>query len=168
LQALDMPAALAHQLLADAQQVAQLLGLRVRHKTALDQAVCQQIGQPSGIVHVGLAPRHIFDMRGVRQHQRKIAVAQDVPHRLPVDAGRLHRQLRAALVGEPFRQRQQFFRGRLEGPHRVLDGAVRHLPHAGHDRVLVHVEAGAIHDKGLPFALPLLCAARRGTPSEEV
>ena len=75
LQALDMAAALAHQLLAGAQQGAHFLGLAVRHETAPDQAVRQKIGEPGGIVHVGLAPRHVLDMRRVRQHQREIAVA---------------------------------------------------------------------------------------------
>ena len=69
LQALDMAAALPHQLLAGAQQVAHLLSLLIRHKAAADQAVRQQIGQPGGVVHVGLAPRHILDVRRVRQHQ---------------------------------------------------------------------------------------------------
>jgi len=69
LQALDMAAALPHQLLAGAQQVAHLLSLLIRHKAAADQAVRQQIGQPGGVVHVGLAPRHILDVRRVREHQ---------------------------------------------------------------------------------------------------
>jgi hypothetical protein len=67
LQALDVAAALAHQLLAGAQQAAHLLGLLVRHETAPDQAVREKVGQPAGVVHVGLASRHVFDMRGVGQ-----------------------------------------------------------------------------------------------------
>src|ERR1700720_3736433 len=50
----DMAAALAHQLLAGAQQIAHLLGLLVRYKTAPDQAVRQKVGQPGGVVHIGL------------------------------------------------------------------------------------------------------------------
>jgi hypothetical protein len=102
LQALDMAAALPHQLLAGAQQVAHLLGLLIRHKAAADQAMRQQIGQPGGVIHVGLAPRHVLDVCGVRQHQGEIAVAQDMPHRLPVDAGRLHRDVDTSLGREPF------------------------------------------------------------------
>jgi hypothetical protein len=56
LKTLDMPAALPHQLLARAQQVAHLLGLRVRHKSATDQAMGQKIGEPGGVVRIGLAP----------------------------------------------------------------------------------------------------------------
>jgi hypothetical protein len=41
----------------------------------------------------------------------------------------------AALGGEPFRQRQQFFRRRLEGPHLTLDRAGLRAPYALRDRV---------------------------------
>jgi hypothetical protein len=43
----------------------------------------------------GLAARHILHMRSVYQHQLKLPIIQDVPHWLPVDAGRLHRHMRA-------------------------------------------------------------------------
>jgi hypothetical protein len=48
---------LTNQLLARAQQVAHLLGLRIRHKARPNQTVRQQFGQPHGIVDVGLAAR---------------------------------------------------------------------------------------------------------------
>ncbi len=131
LQALDVTAALAHQLLAGAQQVAHLLGLLVRHEAAADQAVRQKIGQPSGVVHVGLASRHVFDMRRVRQHQGEIAVAQDMPHRLPINAGRLHRDMGAALAGKPVRQGEQLLGRGLEGAHRVRHRTVRPRPTPG-------------------------------------
>jgi hypothetical protein len=40
-------------------------------------------------------------MRGVRQHQLEIPIIQDVPHRLPVDAGRLHRHMGAIVCRQP-------------------------------------------------------------------
>ena len=46
LQPLHMARLLTHQLLAGAQQVAHLLGLRIRHEARPDQTVRQQIGQP--------------------------------------------------------------------------------------------------------------------------
>src|SRR5437899_8998535 len=57
--ALDMTAPFAHQLLAGAQQGAQFLGLAVRDEACPNQAVCQEFRQPDGVAHVGLAPRHI-------------------------------------------------------------------------------------------------------------
>jgi len=142
LQPLNMAAALAHQLFAGAQQIAHLPGQLIRHETAPDQAACQKIGQPSGLVHIGLAPWQVFDMRCVRQHQDKVTVAQDMPHRLPVDAGRLHRNVGASWVGEPLRQGEQIPCRRPEGAYLALDRTVHHVPHAGHDRILMNVKAG--------------------------
>jgi hypothetical protein len=36
----------------------------LRHKAGADQAVCQQIGKPDCIGDIGLASRHVLDMRG--------------------------------------------------------------------------------------------------------
>src|SRR5438874_8977732 len=106
-------------------------------------------------------------MRGVRQQQSEIAVAQNVPHRLPIDAGRLHRDMGAALGGEPLRQRQQFLGRGLEGADLTTYRAVRHVPLAGHDRVLVHVEPGAMWVENLHA--PLRSMRRwRGIPSTEL
>lgn len=46
----------------------------------------QKIGQPGRVIDAGLAARHILDVFRARQHKRKIAVAEDVPDRLPVDS----------------------------------------------------------------------------------
>ena len=74
-----MAAAFADKLLAGAQQGTQLLRLGIRHKAAADQPVGQQIGQPGGVVDIGLAPRDVFDVPGIGQHQTNLAVAQNVP-----------------------------------------------------------------------------------------
>ena len=80
------------------------LRLRIGHEAAADQPMRQQIGQPGSVVHVGLAARHVLDMCGVGQRQREIAIAQDVPDRLPIDPGRLHHDVRAAFRRQPLRQ----------------------------------------------------------------
>jgi hypothetical protein len=68
----------------------------------------------------------------------------------------------AALAGEPFRQRQQFLGGGLEGTYLAPYGAVGRVPHAGHDRVLVHVQAGAMRVEN--FHAPSCgCAAGLGS-----
>ena len=59
--------------------VAHLLGLFVRHEAASDQPMGHQIGQPGGVVDVGLAARHVLDMGRVRQHQLELAVTQNMP-----------------------------------------------------------------------------------------
>jgi hypothetical protein len=45
--------------------------------------VGQQIGDPSRITDIGLTTRNIFDVSGIRQNQLEIAVAENVPDRLP-------------------------------------------------------------------------------------
>ena len=107
LEPLDVAGPFAHDLLAGTQQTAHLLGLGVRHEAASDQSVGQKIGQPCRVVHVGLAARHVLHMRRVGQQQREIAIAEDVPDRLPVNSGRLHDDMGAALRGQPFRQFEQ-------------------------------------------------------------
>ena len=61
LDTLDTAAAFAHKLLTGAQEITHLLRLFVGHETASNQAVRHQVGQPTGIVDVGLAARHVLD-----------------------------------------------------------------------------------------------------------
>jgi hypothetical protein len=120
-----------------------ILGLRVRYEARPDQTVRQQFGQPHRIVDVGLAARHVLHMRGVRQHQHEIPIIQDVPHWLPVNAGRLHRDMRALVCRQPLRHAQKVRRGRLEGPYFGRDLAIAYKAQAGHHRVLVNVKTAA-------------------------
>ena len=139
LQPLDMAAGLPHQLLAGAQQGAHLLGLLIRHKAAADQAVRQQIGQPSRVVHIGLAPGHVLDMRRVGQHEFEVAF-EHVPHGLPVHPGGFHRHLLDAEGFEPVGQRQQPRGGGVEGANLLYRRALISNPYASDHRLLVHVQ----------------------------
>jgi|SRR6516164_6851877 len=67
-----------------------------------------------------------------------------MPYRLPVDAGRLHRDVSASLGRQPVRQRQQFRGGCLEGTHFAPDRTIDHVPYASHDRVLMNIKAGTM------------------------
>ena len=154
---------LANQLLTRAQQVAHLLRLCVRHEACPDQTVRQQFGQPHRIVDVGLAARHVLHMRGVCQHQRELAIIQDVPHRLPVDAGRLHRHMRATVCRQPLRQAQKVRRGRLEGTNFGRDLAIGYKAQAGHHRLFVNVETATSSMQQLHLIL-LGCVVGVGSP----
>ena len=68
LDALDVAGAFTHHLLACTQQVAHLLGRLVGHETGPDQSMGHQIGQPCGVVDVGLTARHVLDVRRVSQN----------------------------------------------------------------------------------------------------
>ena len=142
LDALDVRGALAHELLARARQRAQLLHRRRRHEAGADQAVGQQIGQPHRVVDVGLAPGHVLHVRGVGQHQLEVAF-EHMPHRLPVHAGGLHRDVLDAEGVEPVGQLQQARGGGGKGAHFLQRRAVAGDAHAGHDRLLVHVQSRA-------------------------
>jgi len=74
LDALHVTGLLAHQLLAGAQQRAQFLRRRFRHKARTDQAVRQQVGQPQRVGDVGLAAGHVLDVRSIGEDQRELAV----------------------------------------------------------------------------------------------
>ena len=89
-------------------------GFAHRAQSSPGSARAPAVSQPRGIVDVGLAARHILHVRSVCQHQLKFAIIQDVPHRLPIDAGRLHGHMRATVDRQPLRQAQKVRRGRLE------------------------------------------------------
>src|SRR5208282_6870092 len=76
------------------------------------------------------------------------AIAQDVPDRLPVNPGRLHRHMRAARRRQPAQQRLKAGCRCLEGPTLAMDRSRRHDPHTGNDHRLVDVQAGnpLMHD----------------------
>ena len=64
----------------------------------------EQIGDPGRIADVGLTTRNIFDVSGIRQNQLEIAVTQDVPDRLPVNAGCFHGHVGATELRQPCQQ----------------------------------------------------------------
>ena len=131
------------KLLARAQERAQLLRRGVRHEAGAHQAISQQIRQPGGIVHIGLAARHVLDVRGVGQQQLELTIGQDVPDRLPVHPRRLHHDVGAIMAGKPFRHLQQFAGDRLECPNFPPRPAVHQQAYAGHHHILMHVQTSA-------------------------
>ena len=167
LQAQRMAGPLAHQLLARSQQAAQFLRRLVRHEARPDQAMGFQIAQPVAVADVALAPRHVLHVRCIRQHQLALAVVQDVPHRLPVNPGRLHHHVIDAVAVQPIRQRQQLTRRRLEAPHLLLDTTALGQTNTAHYRVLVNVQARTTLMKDFHRCLPKLCR-RQGSPLREI
>jgi hypothetical protein len=141
LEAQRMAGPFAHQLLARPHKTAQLLRLAIRHEARPDQPVRLQIGQPLRVADIALAARHVLDVRRIGQHQLELAVAQDMPYRLPIDAGRLHHHVPHAMAIQPVRKRQQIPRHRLEGSNFAFDLDALHHTHAGHHRVLVNIQA---------------------------
>ena len=92
LNSVGLPAALLHQAPPVAGQFPQLPLGPVRDETGLQKAVAQQVGNPFGILHVGLAPRHGLHVAGVDHHHGELLL-QEIVDRFPVDPGALHRHL---------------------------------------------------------------------------
>ena len=131
---------LARQLAPRAGQVARVLDRLRRHETGADQPVGEKVGDPGRIVGVALAARHVANVRGVGENQAEV-VAQHVPDRLPIDAGRLHRHMRDLGLGQPRRQRQKALRRGREPRQLRSNLSAGHNPPAGHDLLLMHVQS---------------------------
>ena len=107
------------------------------HEAAAQQAVLEQLGQPGGVTHVGLAPGQDLDVAGVDQQQLEAPLLEDVPDRLPVLAGRLHHDLGDALGGQPLGECLELAGERAERPDLLAPtAAVIGDPHTGHRRVV--------------------------------
>src|SRR5271157_2048465 len=144
-----------HQLAAVAQQLAQLPQRPGRHKAPGDQAVPNQVGDPLGVLHIGLAPRHVADVPGVADDQFEMPL-QDGIDRAPVDARALHPDVRHSRRPQPVPQRFEVPRHGAKRPH--LLGRLRPRcadQKARHDRLLMHVQTTAplndrLHHRLLP------------------
>ena len=55
-----------------------------RTKARAEQPVLVQLLEPLGIVHVGLAPRHVFDMTGVHEQDLKSGLFENLENGNPV------------------------------------------------------------------------------------
>lgn len=166
LDALDVGAPIAHELLSGARERAQLLHGHRWHETRADQAVGKQVGQPHRVVDVGLAPGHVLDLCGVGPHQLKVAV-EHMPHGLPVHAGGLHGNVLGAQGFEPVGQLKQARCGGGKGTNFLLQWAVTGHSRTRHHGLLVHVQARTarindIHDR-LQCAATSACGPRHRT-----
>ena len=134
---------LALQLRARPRQIAQLPDRLRRHEARADQAVGQEIGQPAGIARIALAAGQIARLVGVDQHQRERGV-QDVPHRLPIDTGCLHHDMRDTTLFEPSCEREKIARRGREAALLVGDLAASHGARADRHEGGMHIKTGAL------------------------
>jgi hypothetical protein len=123
--------------------------------------VLEQLTEPLGVLHVGLAARHILDVLSVDQPELEVVLEQ-VVDRLPVDARGLHRHVRDTQTLEPISQRQQLAGHRLELGAQLCAIALRvgHV-HAGSHLALMDVERAAALDDALHLGPPLESTNRR-------
>jgi hypothetical protein len=142
------------QLAAVAQQLAHLPQRPGRHEALGDQPVPNQIGDPLGILHIGLAPRHVADVPGVADDQLEMPL-QDGIDRAPIDARALHPNVRHPRRLQPVPQCFEVSRHGAERPH-LLGRLNPRRPDqkARHDRLLMNVQTTAPLNDRLHHRLP--------------
>ena len=138
---LQEPVALGRLALHQLAAIAQQLALRRRRNEALgDQPMADQIGDPLGVLHIGLAPRHVADVAGIADDQFEMPFQHGID-RAPVNAGALHADLRHPKLLQPVPQRLQIARHRPEGPDLLPRPLARGVDQdAEDDRLLMHVQ----------------------------
>ena len=140
---LDLPGAVLGELVAVAGEIPEALRDGRRDEAPPQQPALQELGEPLGVLGVGLAA-----VLGVGEEQLDAGhLLQDVPHRPPVDPRGLHGHLGHPFGCQPVPQLvQSVGEGRELPPHRD-PLAVFRLAYAGHHGLLVHVQPGAaLHD----------------------
>ncbi len=81
-------------------------------------------------------------MGRIGQNQLELAIAQDVPHGLPIDPGSLHRHMRTSALRQPGQQSLKPRRGGIEGPAVARDLPASNNAHTGDGRLLMNIETG--------------------------
>ena len=112
-----------------------------------------------------LNQRHLLDVPRVDEHQLEV-VLEHRPHRLPVDAGRLHRDLLDAERLQPVAQRQQALNRRGELRDVLLELALVPDAHARRHARLVYIQRAWALDDPLHLRPPPDRSANDRRPRE--
>jgi hypothetical protein len=143
LQPIDQTGAFAHKVGTVTGQVAQVALRPWRDETGPHQSMTEQLGDPLRVLDIGLAARDRLDVLGIEQPDLE-APLQNVVHRLPILAGALHADVRAAARGQPVGEPQEFVRGGPKGLRLAVALTVgTHHETAHHHRLLVHINSRA-------------------------
>lgn len=133
---------IANERLAVADEIAQHPHLGRRHEACADKAVAHEIGDPLGVLHVGLAPGHVADVRGIADDQRERAFECCI-YRLPINAGAFHADVRHLMREQPVAQGNEIAAHGAEGAHLLPGPALgRTDDDTGDHRALMHIEPG--------------------------
>ena len=162
LDSLGVTGLLADELLARPLQRAQLLDIFVWDEARLDQAKGQKIGDPGGVIDVGLAARNVLDVRRIGQDEIEVPIAEDAPHRLPIDPRRLHGDVGAPGPRQPGQQVLKTRRRGLKRPTLPLHLAARRHPNRGHDHRLMNIKTGDALEHNVHVDPPFCQRRRRG------
>ena len=126
LQAQDMFAARAHEVVALAHQRADRADGGRRAEGGLEQADAVQVLQPLAVLHVGLAGGHVLDVAGVGQDHLEPPRLQNLEERNPVHPGGFHGHGPDAAGHQPVGQQVQGGGVGGEAAHRLRVALGRH------------------------------------------
>src|SRR4029453_5182290 len=70
-------------------EIPEVPNLDGRDKTPPQESMLQEFGDPSAVLHIRLAPRHLFDVGGIDQQDGEVPLEQ-IKNGLPVHARTLH------------------------------------------------------------------------------
>lgn len=84
--------------------------------------MAEEIGDPLGVLRIGLASRDRLDVAGIDDQQTEVRPFEQVVDRLPVDARGFHRDVGHAQTEQPVGQREQLVGDRTERPQLTPSG----------------------------------------------
>jgi hypothetical protein len=120
LHAIGASGALFDEMDAVAREVAQLSLRGGGDEAPTHQPVAQQLGQPLGVLDIGLAPRHRLDVGGVDDEQLDLAL-QQIVDRTPKCGSALHDHMGALLRCQPVAQGEELVGHGAEGADLFVD-----------------------------------------------
>ena len=123
--------------------------------------------QPLCVVNVGLAPGDILDVTGIHEQHLEALRLEDLEHRHPVDARRLHRDGRDADGLEPVGERVQITGEAAERPNGIRIAVRRHR-HDMKRRTHVEARSMSMHRCQHSRLLLLLLCSHRLPPEKSV
>jgi hypothetical protein len=99
-QSVGLALTLADLRLAIAREVPERADRLGRHEARVEQPGLEQLTEPRGVGHVGLAARYLLDVTRVDEQALEL-VFEDRPGRLPVHAAGFHHDMRHAVRVQP-------------------------------------------------------------------
>ncbi len=135
LQAIQLPVLFSNKTLSVRNKLTQFSLRFDGNETAAKQTVLEKIGNPFGIIGIGLSARYSFHMSGIDNHGFKISRFKNVVQWLPVGCRTFHGDHLAIVLNQPIRQTKEFFGGRSEFSKFLFSAA----PKTGNNDFLVYI-----------------------------
>src|SRR5215471_18606191 len=117
-------------------EIPEVANLERWDKTPPQESMLQKFGNPSAVLHISLAPRHLFDVGGIDQQDGEIPFEQ-IENGLPVHPRTLYGDHRTPLGLEPGTHGQDVTGHGAKGAHLFLALPLAVAGHQAHFDVLL-------------------------------